>query len=59
MPFRRARSTPDEIVTIHYDRAENLIAMGIMAPDGSPVARGPRPDPFPDSRRFVADPPPR
>ncbi len=54
--FRRARATPDEIVTIHYDRRENLIAMGILpSPSVPPLAV----DPFPGSGRFVADPPPR
>ncbi|MEO8935317.1 MAG: hypothetical protein ABI277_15305 [Burkholderiaceae bacterium] len=54
--FNRAQSAPNEIVTIHYDRAENLIAMGIMpSPYLSPVTA----NPFPGSGRFVADPPPR
>ena len=47
--FRRARSTPDEIVTIHYDRPENLIAMGIVARPVPPLAA----DPFPDAHRYV------
>ena len=58
--FQRAQSTPNEIVTIHYDRAENLIAMGILPPPYTPpVATNTTPDPFPNSNRFVADPPPR
>ncbi len=52
--FERARSTPDEIVTIRYDRREALVAMGIIA---APHAT---PDPFPSaSAGFVPDPPSR
>ena len=57
--FQRAQSTPNEIVTIHYDRMENLIAMGIVPPPLPAVAQAPVVDPFPGSRRFVPDPPPR
>lgn len=53
--FHRARPTPDEIVTIHYDRLERLIAMGIVAPPQPPIAA----NPFPDDHRFVPDPPAR
>jgi len=53
-PFERAQANPDEIITIHYDRRENLIAMGVIAP---PVAA---PNPFPSSiLGFVPDPPAR
>lgn len=49
--FERARPTPDEIVTIHYDSHANLLAMGV-----SPSPR-PQPDPFPGSQLgFVPDP---
>ena len=52
--FERAQSTPDEIITIRYDRRENLVAMGVIAP---PVAA---PSPFPSSiAGFVPDPPAR
>jgi hypothetical protein len=57
--FQRAQSTPNEIVTIHYDRMENLIAMGIVPAPMPPVAVNPAVNPFPGSRRFVPDPPPR
>lgn len=57
--FQRARSTPDEVVTIRYDRAENLIAMGIMPAPYPRAASDARPNPFPSSVRFVADPPSR
>jgi len=53
--FKRAQSTPNEIITIHYDRLENLIAMGIVPGPTAPIAA----NPFPNSARFVADPPPR
>ena len=56
--FQRAQTAPNEIVTIHYDRLENLIAMGIVPPTEA-IARAPSANPFPNSGRFVADPPPR
>lgn len=50
--FERARPTPDEIVTIHYDTHANLIALGVI-----PSPR-PQPNPFPGSQLgFVPDPP--
>ena len=57
--FQRAQPTPNEIITIHYDRAENLIAMGIMPPPYTPPVATSSANPFPNSGRFVADPPPR
>lgn len=57
--FERAGPRPDEVVVLHYDSRENLVAQGIIP---RPPAR-PRPhaDPFPDSAQagFVPDPPPR
>lgn len=50
--FERARSTPDQVLTIRYDSRANLIAMGIIAAP-PPV----RPDPFPGALGFVPDPP--
>ena len=55
--FERASSTPDEIVSVQYDRYENLVAAGII---GSPPIVRPRP--FPGSRDtygYVPDPPAR
>jgi hypothetical protein len=49
--FERASSTPDEVITIHYDSRDNLIAMGVI-----PVPRT-TPNPFPAAAGFVADPP--
>ena len=54
--FERASATPDEIVSIQYDRYENLVAAGIIAPRRW---QQPRPMPFPGSREpaYVPDPP--
>lgn len=58
--FDRMQSAPNEIVTIHYDRRENLVAMGIIAlPPLPPVAANPAVNPFPHSGGFVPEPPPR
>ncbi len=51
--FERASSTPDEVITIHYDSRDNLIAMGVI-----PVPRT-APNPFPAAVGFVPDPPRR
>lgn len=53
--FERASDTPSETIAIYYDSYENLLAQGV--PVGyAPIAKA-RPEPFPDSARFV--PPPR
>ena len=49
--FERAQPTPNELIAIHYDSRDNLIAIGVI-----PRAR-PMPDPFPVQAGFVADPP--
>ena len=54
--FERASTAPDEIVSIQYDRYENLVAAGIIPGDSF----GFRPRPFPgsrDSAAYVPDPP--
>jgi hypothetical protein len=52
--FERASDTPAETLAIHYDRRENLVAMGILPP---PVIAG-SPNPFPSwTPRFAPDPP--
>jgi hypothetical protein len=51
--FERASPTPDEVITIHYDSRENLVAMGVI-----PAPR-PVPNPFPAAVGFVPDPPRR
>jgi len=49
--FERAQSMPNELIAIHYDSRDNLIAMGVI-----PTPRA-VPDPFPAAVGFVADPP--
>ena len=50
--FRRETPQPSEVLTIHYDRYENLVARGIV-----PRAPGfAEPNPFPAGVRFVPDP---
>jgi hypothetical protein len=52
--FERASDAPAETIAIHYDRRENLMAMGILPP---PVIAG-TPNPFPSwTPRFAPDPP--
>ena len=51
--FERASAAPDEVIAIHYDSRDNLIAMGVI-----PVPRG-TPNPFPAAVGFVPDPPRR
>jgi hypothetical protein len=54
--FERAHNQPDEIVVLHYDSRENLIALGVIPPR-PPM---PSPNPFPGERNgFVPDPPAR
>ena len=53
--FERESATPNETIAIHYDRRENLVAMGILPPPT--IAR--TPNPFPAWPHFVPDPPTR
>ncbi len=55
--FERAQSIPDELITIHYDSRDNLIAMGAIPQPR--VRHGRAPDPFPGPVGFVPDPPRR
>jgi len=50
--FVRLQSEPNEIIRIHYDSLENLLAMGIVRRPAQAV-----PDPFPASPQYVPDPP--
>ncbi|MEQ1775194.1 MAG: hypothetical protein ABL891_15560 [Burkholderiales bacterium] len=50
--FERASSSPAEIITIHYDTYENLLAQGVIYQP--PVYARPTPTPFPG--QFVPDP---
>lgn len=51
--FRRATPQPAEVLTLYYDRRENLVARGII-PQGAP--RFAEPQPFPGPIRFAPDP---
>lgn len=52
--FERSSPVPDTTIVIHYDRHENLVAMGVLPP---PVIARPA-HPFPAwTPRFVPDPP--
>jgi hypothetical protein len=53
--FERARSTPDEVVSIYYDSRERLVALGVIPP----LRPTPWPDPFPAEAGWVPDPPAR
>ena len=57
--FERAQPRPDELVALHYDSRENLIARGVI-PSPRPTLPRPFPD-APDDERlgFVPDPPRR
>lgn len=50
--FERASSAPAEVITIHYDTYENLLALGVITQP--PVYARPTPTPFPG--QFVPDP---
>jgi len=50
--FERASSSPGEVITLRYDRRDNLIAMGVL-PSRRLAQRAP--DPFP-AMRFAPDP---
>ena len=50
--FRRASPGPNEMLTLYYDRYENLVARGVIP--GRPL--GAQPQPFPASMRFAPDP---
>ena len=54
--FERESATPNETIAIHYDRRENLLAMGILPPPSVAHASNPFPAWTP---RFVPDPPQR
>ncbi len=53
--FERASSSPAEVVTVQYDRRENLIALGVL-PEPRPYLARRTPDPFPAAIRFAPDP---
>ena len=53
--FLRLQKQPNQVIRIHYDSLDNLLAMGIVT---RPRPIPPVPDPFPGSRdqRYVPDP---
>ena len=51
--FERASSTPAQVVSIRYDRRDNLIAMGVLP---APAYAERTPQPFPGDMRFAPDP---
>lgn len=55
--FDRAQEQPDEVIALHYDSRENLVALGVL-PRPRPEPRA-LPQPFPESPvlGFVPDPP--
>lgn len=53
--FERATSSPAEMLTMQYDRRDNLIALGVLPQPVPPIARR-DPDPFPAQVRFAPDP---
>ena len=54
--FNRLQPQPNEVIRIHYDSLNNLVAMGIVK---SPRHSPPTPNPFPASpdQQYVPDPP--
>jgi len=57
--FERESASPNETIAIHYDRRENLAAMGILPQPYYARTPNPNPNPFPALTRFVPDPPNR
>ena len=54
--FERRSPRPQEVISIRYDSHENLVAMGVIAPDRRLL---PQPQAFPDSASsgYTPDPP--
>jgi hypothetical protein len=56
--FVRMQAQPNEVVRIHYDSLENLVAMGIIRrPRPQPLPPGTNPFPGSPDRQYVPDPP--
>jgi hypothetical protein len=51
--FERASQSPGQMVTIRYDRRDNLVALGVIP--GERHARR-LPEPFPGTQGFAPDP---
>jgi hypothetical protein len=57
--FLRLQPQPNELIRIHYDSLENLLAMGIIRRPPSGLPQPPATNPFPGSQspEYVPDPP--
>lgn len=57
--FVRLQPKPNELIRIHYDSLDNLVAMGIIRRPAPVLPEPPGGDPFPGSsdRQYVPDPP--
>jgi hypothetical protein len=57
--FARLQSRPNELLRIHYDSLENLMAMGIVRRPPPAMPQSPAANPFPGSPnpQYVPDPP--
>ena len=55
--FKRASTTPDEIIMIRYDSVENLLRRGVLAYAQPLQINPPTARAFPSSVNFVPDPP--
>ena len=55
--FQRAQSAPDEMIVIHYDSRENLVAQGVLPPPRLTPPLNPSPFPGQPAVGFVPDPP--
>ena len=55
--FQRAQSAPDEMIVIHYDSRENLVAQGVLPPPRLMPPLNPSPFPGQPVTGFVPDPP--
>jgi hypothetical protein len=53
--FERDTRQPAQIVSVRYDRRDNLVAMGVLPPPWPSYAER-TPSPFPGSLRFAPDP---
>ncbi|MCA3213781.1 MAG: hypothetical protein ING50_16620 [Burkholderiales bacterium] len=56
--FERASALPDDVITLYYDRRENLIAAGVLPPEVVVPSPHRVPQPFPGRGGFVPDPAP-
>ena len=55
--FTRLQLEPNEVIRIHYDSLENLVAMGIVERPHHPIAPNTNPFPASPGEQYVPDPP--